>query len=159
MHLQARQRSIMAETTSRDPVASPTFREPFRSAFRELILGGTGRIDIYDSSTAEGYAVAGPASPAYIDREVGRVELHLRHIVRYLQRRVAPTQILDVGCGTGGLTVALALAFPAAHVLGVDPAAPSLDAARVRVQGYGVSRVDFRAISLNAGWRMPASTW
>lgn len=42
----------------------------------------------------------------------------------------APNLIIDLGCGSGGLTVTLADRWPQARVVGVDSSTPMLDAAR-----------------------------
>ena len=133
----------------------PRFEEPYCSEFRSLVVRGTGRIDIHDSPVKDGYALAGAASDRYIDREVYRVELHLKHICRSLKRSVDPTRLLDVGCGTGGLAVALGLTFPNGDVTGVDPDAASVAAASVRAAGYGVKRISFRQIGLNKPLPLP----
>ncbi|MCZ4279614.1 methyltransferase domain-containing protein [Kiloniella laminariae] len=58
----------------------------------------------------------------------------------------APLRILDIGCGTGLLTTALA---QAGHdVTGLDPAAPMLDIARQRPGGDAVRWVEGTAESL-----------
>ena len=45
----------------------------------------------------------------------------------------APRRILEIGCGTGKNLVALAEAFPAAQITGLDLAADMLDRARVKI--------------------------
>lgn len=52
----------------------------------------------------------------------------------------APRRVLDLGCGTGRLTTALALAGH--DVVGVDPAAASLDAARAKPGGELIEFVE-----------------
>ncbi|MGZ4632722.1 MAG: class I SAM-dependent methyltransferase [Actinomycetes bacterium] len=55
-------------------------------------------------------------------------------------------RILDLGCGVGASTRALAGAYPRATVVGVDLDAESIDAARVAARTEGIEdRVDFRA--------------
>jgi len=54
-------------------------------------------------------------------------------------------KILDVGCGAGWSTIALARAFPAARVVGVDIDAPSMEIARANAAGAALGdRVAFR---------------
>jgi SAM-dependent methyltransferase len=54
-------------------------------------------------------------------------------------------RILDIGCGAGWSTIALARAYPAASVEGVDIDAPSVDMARANAAAAGlVDRVSFR---------------
>lgn len=53
-------------------------------------------------------------------------------------------RLVDVGCGHGWSTLALARAYPEAHVDGVDVDAPSIDAARAHAEESGLSdRVTF----------------
>jgi len=55
-----------------------------------------------------------------------------------------PARILDVGCGYGWSTVALARAYPRARVVGVDVDEPSIDEARRHAKDAGVdARVEF----------------
>ncbi|HET7820695.1 MAG TPA: methyltransferase domain-containing protein [Ornithinibacter sp.] len=53
-----------------------------------------------------------------------------------------PTRVLDVGCGTGNLTRAVAERWPGCQVVGVDPSVPFVEAARERA-GLVASRVRF----------------
>ncbi len=56
-----------------------------------------------------------------------------------------PARIADIGCGEGWSTLALARAYPSAHVVGVDLDAASVEAARARAREAGLAeRVDFR---------------
>lgn len=52
--------------------------------------------------------------------------------------------ILDVGCGCGGSTVALASAFETASVLGIDPDGSSVQRARELVEDRGLDNASFR---------------
>jgi SAM-dependent methyltransferase len=53
-------------------------------------------------------------------------------------------RILDVGCGGGWSTMALAVAYPDATVVGVDIDAPSIEAARTAADAAGLTdRVEF----------------
>src|SRR5687767_6624796 len=56
----------------------------------------------------------------------------------------AAPAILDVGCGTGEITLRLAAAFPGATLVGVDLIEPHLALARERARAAGVAdRVTF----------------
>jgi SAM-dependent methyltransferase len=64
-------------------------------------------------------------------------------------------RILDVGCGGGWSTMALATAYPAATVVGVDIDAPSIEAARAAAAAAGLTgRVEF---VLAQGEALPAA--
>jgi len=53
-------------------------------------------------------------------------------------------RVLDVGCGVGATTVAIAGLVAPAMAVGVDISVPMLDAARVRAVTTGCSNVEFR---------------
>src|SRR5690242_4464869 len=57
----------------------------------------------------------------------------------------APKRVVDLGCGTGDLTLALAERWPAAEVLGVDSSEAMLEEAR---QKHTVPGVQFLAADL-----------
>lgn len=61
-----------------------------------------------------------------------------------LIRRYRPTEILDVGCGTGEITVRLADEFSAARITGIDLIESHLELARQKAARFG-GRVTFRA--------------
>jgi malonyl-CoA O-methyltransferase len=66
------------------------------------------------------------AAPSYdaaalLQREVGQ-----RLVERLDWVKLAPARVLDAGCGTGGISRALALRYPEAQVLGLDIAAGML---------------------------------
>ncbi|MET8573527.1 methyltransferase domain-containing protein [Streptomyces sp. NPDC005012] len=67
---------------------------------------------------------------------------HLRRSARRLALpdRGAGRRVLDLGCGTGGSTAALAAAFPEAEIVGADASAAMLARARAR---RGLERVRF----------------
>ncbi len=52
-------------------------------------------------------------------------------------------QIADIGCGCGQSTIAMARAFPASKVLGIDYHAPSISRARRLAATYNLSNVEF----------------
>jgi len=52
-------------------------------------------------------------------------------------------RVLDAGCGTGGPLVAMAMAYPEAHIVGVDFSEQSLKKARRLAEKYNVRNVTF----------------
>lgn len=52
-------------------------------------------------------------------------------------------EVLDAGCGTGSILVALARRYPRARFTGLDACGRSLDIARRCAKWYGVTNVDF----------------
>jgi len=71
----------------------------------------------------------------------------------YLRNRYSPNlsqcKILDVGCGSGWKTLAIALANPEAQVLGIDFSAASIQMASDRAAHHHLSdRVQFQRLSL-----------
>lgn len=64
---------------------------------------------------------------------------------------LTPTmQVLDCGCGPGGITVTLATLVPQGRVVGVDIEARQLDMGRREVQQRGIGNVEFHHASLYA---------
>ncbi|MDP9132321.1 MAG: class I SAM-dependent methyltransferase [Nitrospirota bacterium] len=64
-----------------------------------------------------------------------------RRIVELLPKR--PERILDLACGTGISTLAIARRFPHCRVIGVELRAEYLDIARKKVQQLGLRNVEF----------------
>ena len=61
-------------------------------------------------------------------------------------RRDPPAHVVDIACGEGWSTLALARAYPRARVVGVDLDAPSIDAARRHADAAGMADgVEFRS--------------
>jgi 2-polyprenyl-3-methyl-5-hydroxy-6-metoxy-1,4-benzoquinol methylase len=56
--------------------------------------------------------------------------------------------VLDVGCGLGRSTVAMAGSYPATRVLGIDPHRPSIDRARRLARQRGVDNAEFADCTL-----------
>lgn len=55
--------------------------------------------------------------------------------------------VIDIGCGSGGITVGLARDFGAGRVIGLDVERPVCEAARRRVEGEGLAgRVEIRQV-------------
>jgi SAM-dependent methyltransferase len=59
-------------------------------------------------------------------------------------RATPPALLVDVACGEGWSTIALARAYPDARVIGVDIDGPSIEAARRHAAEQGVDSVEFR---------------
>jgi ubiquinone/menaquinone biosynthesis C-methylase UbiE len=128
------------------------FSEPYRSEFVALLRSGAGSQDMHDVA-AEDYATLSPPDDRMINRELARVGVHLRGFCRLLEREVrAADRVLDVGCGTGGTTVALALSsLGAREVTGIDAGADAVEAARTRAAGHGVAeRTSFKHVPAGA---------
>ena len=82
-------------------------------------------------------SVVGAAVDAY-DRHVGRYGPELaREMVRVTAVR-SGQRALDVGCGTGALTIALAEVLEAESVAGIDPSERFVTTCRARVPGADV---------------------
>ena len=88
---------------------------------------------------------------------VGASARTLRNICKYI-RHLEPSTILDMGCGTGGLSVALCAAFPSAQVFGVDAIPLTVEAARVRTAGYGLN-VHFVVVPGDVSLPFPADSF
>lgn len=134
-------------------------QEPHRSRFVDLVRRGASTRDIHDSEGLGSYDrdAEMPSAAALVARELSRVEAHRRTLAEPLRAldlgRVE--RILDVGCGTGGSTVALATAWPEASTMGVDASALTLEAARVRAEGHGLDEARVRFLHVRAGAPLP----
>lgn len=128
-------------------------KEPYRSQFAELIRHGAGTLDIHDAEVETKFTIEIEAPDALIEREIERVEVHQNSLNALLEAFVGRVdRILDVGCGTGATTVAMALSpgLSANEVIGVDPNDHSIEAALVRARGYHLTedRCWFRTIGV-----------
>lgn len=136
-----------------DMLGSFAPREPHLSRFKELIRQGAGTLDIHDEQDSRSnYTRPAIASDRLIEREVDRVSIHLNSICRLLQAELGKTPaVLDLGCGTGATTVALALTkeLGVEQITGADPNEFSLQAARERWEAYRVAgpRLEFKRIA------------
>ncbi|MFE7168012.1 class I SAM-dependent methyltransferase [Streptomyces sp. NPDC057616] len=83
----------------------------------------------------------GPGGHAWVDLQPV-LDGMFRHLVPYLTEAVPaeqPRRVLDVGCGTGGVTLAVARRLgPAGHSVGVDISEPLVAAAGERAEREGV---------------------
>lgn len=100
-----------------------------------------GESDLYDPTHiafleaiwGEGYL--SPGGPAEVARIVEGLDL--------IGKRV-----LDIGCGSGAITLSLLLDHGAAHVTGIDVEAPVCAAARARMEAAGVGdRISIRQVT------------
>jgi 2-polyprenyl-3-methyl-5-hydroxy-6-metoxy-1,4-benzoquinol methylase len=60
-----------------------------------------------------------------------------------LERLSSGISVLDVGCGLGRSTIAMATAYPTSTILGIDPHAPSIEKARSLAGERGLSNARF----------------
>jgi SAM-dependent methyltransferase len=77
---------------------------------------------------------------AFLDQEAAVMSGFLDQAVDVITRAVTtpPHHIADVGCGQGAAAVALAQAFPGAHVLALDQAPALLELVKARALKHGV---------------------
>ena len=59
-------------------------------------------------------------------------------------RLAAGTRVVDIGCGAGVAATVIAAAFPSSAVVGIDPSAHAISAARERAAEAGLANVTFR---------------
>ncbi|AYZ61876.1 class I SAM-dependent methyltransferase [Burkholderia multivorans] len=90
----------------------------------------------------------GPSGRAWVDMQavLDRMFEPFEELLVEAAASTQARQVLDVGCGTGALTVAIARRLGAqGHCTGVDVSAPMLDAARARAERAGVGAGFVRA--------------
>lgn len=140
-------------------------KEPHLARFVRLLEEGAAARDIHDSEGRGSYdsQPSGSISRGFVERELARVEHHRRGFCATLETKLgrAPT-ILDVGCGTGGTTVALATCrLGAERVVGVDVNATTLEAARVRAAAHGLDagRVQFERVHVGEPLPLPDASF
>ena len=85
-----------------------------------------------------------------------RTDRSFTELTRRLLARIAllpGEHVLDIGCGAGELSLAIATARPTSHVLGVDISDDLVSASRHRSQGVANARFERADVS---GWSEPA---
>ncbi len=65
------------------------------------------------------------------------------------ERLAAGATVVDVGCGAGVAATAIAEAFPAAKVIGLDPSPHAIEAAAGRARQSGIDNLEFRSGSFD----------
>ena len=108
--------------------------------------------------TPEHYGQFAMADPLQEGRESDRLKAAVERFVA-----AGVTRVLDVACGNGAFAIALALALPDVHVVGVDASAQNIRRAKAAAMAAGVTaRVDFHEMAvidladqrqLTAAWR------
>jgi SAM-dependent methyltransferase len=133
-------------------------REPYRTQFVEQMREGAAVQDIHDAPAALGYAVTHSASNEFVQREVARVDHHRRNACWLLEEYVGRVErILDVGCGTGGFSVAMASSpvLRPMQVVGIDASRLAVQAAQVRATGYDLPSTLMTFLGCSPGERLP----
>jgi SAM-dependent methyltransferase len=133
-------------------------REQYRAQFVELLKEGAAVQDIHDSPAASGYAVTRGANNDFVQRELARVDHHRKNACWLLEEYVGQVdRVLDVGCGTGGFSVAIASSprLRPKQVVGIDASHLAVEAAQLRAAEYDLppSLVSFMGCS--PGERLP----
>ncbi len=116
-----------------------------------LIRQGAGSQDIVGVDSPKGCE---SINQDFLKRELGRVEAHSNGFCKIIRESFPgkPRRILDLGCSTGGSTVALKKVFPKTFVVGVDPHQLSVNAARLRAS---IENTDVSLVNIEAGRPLP----
>lgn len=95
-------------------------------------------VDRYDADAADYARYWAPV----LERTAGRL---VDHVADFVARRDGRVRVLDVGAGTGTLSLAMLERWPHAEIVITDPAAGMLELARARAaeSGLGGDRVSF----------------
>lgn len=134
-----------------NPVLSPVQREEIRAVLerrrrREPIQYIIGHVDFLNLEIQVGPGVLVPRP---------ETELMAAEVIRSVKERTArtepdatggdwrPLRILDLCTGSGCLALALARAFPASEVIGVDVSEKALEYARRNAKINGISNISF----------------
>jgi SAM-dependent methyltransferase len=133
-------------------------KEPYRTRFLELLREGAAVQNIHDSPAVVGYAVTHAADNKFVQRELERVDHHRRNACWLLEEYVGQVErILDVGCGTGGFSVALASSqvLRPMQVVGIDASHLAVQAAQVRATGHDLLSPQVSFLGYPAGEPLP----
>lgn len=133
-------------------------RETYRRQFVALLNEGAAVQDIFDSPVGMGYAVPHRASNKFAQRELARVDHHRKNACWLLEEYVGRVErILDVGCGTGGFSVAMALSpiLRPMQVVGIDASRLAVEAGQVRAAGYDLPSGLVSFLGCSPGDRLP----
>jgi 2-polyprenyl-3-methyl-5-hydroxy-6-metoxy-1,4-benzoquinol methylase len=114
--------------------------DPVIEAFR---TGAGVAPDRFGAESADGQG--GSNRPVYLSTLPGNWLPNIEPFRTKLE--AGPTRVIDIGCGHGWSSIALARAYPQATVEGYDPDAHSIDQARAHAEEAGLSdRVRFQAV-------------
>jgi ubiquinone/menaquinone biosynthesis C-methylase UbiE len=133
-------------------------KEPYRTRFVELLKEGAAVQNIHDSPAVVGFAVTHAADNEFVQRELERVDHHRRNACWLLEEYVGRAErILDVGCGTGGFSVALASShvLRPMQVVGIDASHLAVRAAQVRATGHDLLSPLVSFLGYSAGEQLP----
>jgi len=133
-------------------------KEPYRTRFVELLREGAAVQNIHDSPAVVGFAVTHAADNEFVQRELERVDHHRKNACWLLEEYVGRAErILDVGCGTGGFSVALASSkiLRPVQVVGIDASHLAVRAAQVRATGHDLSSPLVSFLGYSAGEQLP----
>jgi ubiquinone/menaquinone biosynthesis C-methylase UbiE len=114
--------------------------DPVVEAFR---TGDGVAAELFGAESADGQGASN--RPVYLSTLPGEWLPNIAPFHTTLE--AGPTRVIDIGCGHGWSSIALAKAYPHATVDGYDPDAYSIEQARAHAQDAGLSdRVHFHAV-------------
>jgi len=85
--------------------------------------------------------------------------LLLRYLNKWLiaesQDERKPPKVIDVGCGTGHTTIALAKNFPGIQFMGIDITDKSLEVGRIRAKKSNITNITFQNVDIRKDFAIP----